>query len=102
VELALDDVQARALPSGLTVKVTFTRSEPALSVPLLALVDGDGDHAAVFVLKDGHAQRSKVRIDYLEGERAALLEGPPVDTRVVTAGAGDLRDGARVRVVSEE
>lgn len=102
VELALNDPRARALPSGLTVKVTFMRSEPALSVPLLSLVDGDGDSAAVFVLEGDHALRRKVRVDYLEGERAALLEGPPAGTRVVAAGAGDLRDGALVRVVSEE
>jgi len=102
VELALDDVAARALPSGLSVKVTFARSEPALSVPLMALVDGDGEHAAVFVLKDGHALRSKVRVDYLEGERAALLQGPAAGTMVVAAGAGELRDGALVRVVGEQ
>lgn len=102
VELALDDPRAATLPSGLTAKVSFSRSEPALSVPLTALVDGDGQEAALFVVEQGRAQRRKVRVAFLEGERAALQEGPPAGALVVSAGASELRDGASVRVVGEE
>lgn len=98
VELAL--AEADALPSGLTAKVSFLRSDPdALSVPLTALVDGDGERASLFTLEGERAKRIPVRVDYLTGERATLREGPAEHTQVISAGAADVRDGAHVRVV---
>jgi RND family efflux transporter MFP subunit len=103
VELALLDGRAAlALPSGLTAKVAFVRDESALSVPLTALVDGDREQAAVFTLEDGVARRSAVQIDAIEGDRVTLRAGLREDTLVVSTGAAELRDGARVRVVGEE
>jgi hypothetical protein len=34
--------------------------------------------------------RHRIAIDYIEGDNAVLLEGPAVDTEVVTAGAAEL------------
>lgn len=100
VELAL--AQARGLPSGLTAKVAFERAEPALSVPLAALVDGEGERAALFVVAAERAKRVPVRVLGIEGERALLAGGVDERTKVVATGAAELRDGARVRVTGEE
>jgi RND family efflux transporter MFP subunit len=103
VELALLDMRAAlALPSGLTAKVSFVRDESALSLPLTALVEGDREHAAVFRLEQGKARRTPVRIDGIEGDRVMLAGGIDEAVQVVSTGAAELRDGARVRVVGEE
>jgi RND family efflux transporter MFP subunit len=101
-EIELSLAQTRALPSGLTAKVAFERAEPALSVPLTALVDGDGERAALFVVAEGRARRVPVRVLGIEGERALLGAGVAEYTQVVATGAAELRDGARVRVTGEE
>jgi membrane fusion protein, multidrug efflux system len=100
VELTLPS--ARALPSGLTAKVAFERAEPALSVPLTALVDGDGERAALFVVAGERAKRVPVRVLGIEGERALLGAGIDERSKVVATGAAELREGARVRVTGEE
>jgi RND family efflux transporter MFP subunit len=100
VEVALDDPRARSLPSGLTAKVEIARTVPAQgAVPLAAVVDGDGETGAVFVVAEGVARRVPVRIALLEGDRAILAGGVAGIDRVVTDGAPRLADGARVDVV---
>jgi RND family efflux transporter MFP subunit len=101
IELTLAEARA-ALPSGLTAKVAFERAEPALSLPLSALVDGDGEQAAVFVVAAGRATRVPVRVLGIEGERALLGPGLDEHARVAATGAAELREGARVRITGEE
>ncbi|HET8539145.1 MAG TPA: efflux RND transporter periplasmic adaptor subunit [Anaeromyxobacter sp.] len=99
VEVALDDPRARALPSGLTAKVEIARSVPAQgAVPLAAVVDGDGEEGAVFVVDGGVARRVPVRIALLAGDRAVLAGGIAGIEAVVADGAPRLADGARVEV----
>jgi RND family efflux transporter MFP subunit len=100
VEVALDEARARSLPSGLTAKVEIARTVPAQgAVPLAAVVDGDGEAGAVFVVAQGVARRVPVRIALLEGERAILAAGAAGIDRVVTDGAPRLADGTRVEIV---
>jgi multidrug efflux system membrane fusion protein len=100
VELAVDDPRARGFPSGLTAKVSFERVEhPKASIPLTALVGGDGDRSSVFVLAGDRAKRAEVRIAFIAGERVALAEGLDDETTVVSAGIDELTDGSLVRVV---
>jgi RND family efflux transporter MFP subunit len=100
IEVALDDPRARSLPSGLTAKVEISRTVPAQgAVPLAAVVDGDGETGAVFVVAQGVARRLPVRIALLEGDRAILAGGVAGIDRVVTDGAPRLADGSRVDVV---
>jgi RND family efflux transporter MFP subunit len=100
VELAVDDAKAEALPAGLTAKVTLERLEhPKATIPLTALVGGEGDRASVFVLQGDRVMRAPVRIAFLAGERVALAEGLDGVDRVVSAGTSELTDGMQVRVV---
>jgi membrane fusion protein, multidrug efflux system len=69
-------------------------------VPVEALVEGDGDRAAVFALgADGHAKRVEVRVAFVQAGRAAIRDGLAGVTRVVVDGAAYLNDGSTVRVV---
>ncbi len=101
------EVRAAALPAGtptgLSAKVEIARLErPASLVPVGALVDGDGDRAAVYVAIDGRAKRVPVGVAFLSGDRAALRE--PLDgfASVVERGAPLLVDARAVRVVLRE
>lgn len=100
VELALEAPPGAALLSGLTAKVEIARTVPAEgSVPLAAVVDGEGAAGSVFVVADGVAHRVPVRIALLQGDRAVLASGIAGVGRVVADGAPRLADGARVQVV---
>jgi RND family efflux transporter MFP subunit len=101
VELSVPD-PGGALPSGLTAKVAFARAASGLSVPLSALVDGDGEDAFVYVLQGERAHRKPVHVASIEGERALLSQGLVEGEQLVATGAADLREGARVRVLGEE
>jgi multidrug efflux system membrane fusion protein len=98
VELTLDD-GASQLPSGLTAKVEIARTaQPAASVPQSALVDGEGERAAVYVLDGSRARRVAVALGFLDGERA-FVSGLDRASAVVDQGAAQLADGALVQVV---
>jgi multidrug efflux system membrane fusion protein len=98
VELTLDEAPA-GLPAGLTAKVEIARVEAAASVPLSALVDGEGRSAAVFVLDGKHARRVPVALSFLAGDRAVLASGLEHAEAVIDQGAAQLADGALVQVV---
>jgi RND family efflux transporter MFP subunit len=99
VEVALEAPGGTALLAGLTAKVEIGRTVPAEgTVPLAAVVDGDGEAGSVFVVSDGVARRKPVRIALLDGDRAVLAAGIAGVDRVVTDGALRLADGARVQV----
>lgn len=101
VEIRLDPVRApRTLLAGLTAKVEIERTlVPAVSVPLSALLEGDGPSGAVFVLDGERARRVPVRIAFLQGGRAVLADGLDGVERVVAEGAAGLAEGTRVRLV---
>lgn len=99
VELRLGEPDAAQLPSGLTAKVEFDRREPAGAlVPVGALVDGDGDSAAVFVVEGDRAKRVPVRVGRLWSDRASIVSGLAQATAVVELGAAQLEDGSSVQV----
>lgn len=104
VELALELPPGEPPPiSGLAAKVLIEPSDAPERevVPLDALVEADGDRAALFVLDPagGTVHRREVRVArLLHDGRVALLEGPGAGARVVTDGAAWLRDGEHVIV----
>ena len=103
---------ANELPSGLVAHVTLRsasmvrRGDARVLVPLDALVDADGDSAAVFVLSpDGKSvARRTVRLtDVAEALRTALVPivaGLDGTETVIVAGMSRLIDGTKVTVVN--
>ncbi|MBS2019689.1 MAG: efflux RND transporter periplasmic adaptor subunit [Deltaproteobacteria bacterium] len=100
IEVRLDGAP-RDLLSGLSAKVAIAHDEAAAAVvPLGSLVDGKGDDAAVFVVKEGRAGKVPVKVAFLFGDRAALASSPLTPgARIVLAGAGQISEGSLVRVV---
>jgi RND family efflux transporter MFP subunit len=68
--------------------------------PAEALLEAEGERAFVYRLSaDGRTvRRTAVRFGGFDGDHA-LIAGLPSGTRVVTAGAGFVRDGQRVQVI---
>jgi RND family efflux transporter MFP subunit len=87
--------------SGLVARVEFDRAEPAQAVvPLAALVDGEGKHAAVFTIENGYAKRRAVEVGSLADGVAGLSTELPANQPVVIRGTADLVDGVEVKVNS--
>jgi RND family efflux transporter MFP subunit len=111
LEIALGG-DAAALPSGLVGTVTMwprnaTRSAAtSVAVPTDALVDADGDSAAVFVLAADAktVRRVPVHLGDLAGTLARgvvqVRDGLTGSERVVVSGTTRLTAGTRVRVVT--
>lgn len=101
VEIRLDpSATPEDLLSGLSAKVEIDRSvAAAASVPLAAVVEGEGDRGAVYVVERDRARRVPVRIAFLQGDSAVLSAGLAGGERVVTDGATRLSDGAAVAPV---
>jgi len=102
------EVEAPSRPnmrSGLTAKARFGPlpggTGPAapvavLSVPAEAILEAQGDQAFVFRLQGDRVRRVAVRFHGFDGDFARVSGLAPTD-RVVTAGAGFVSDGERVR-----
>jgi RND family efflux transporter MFP subunit len=100
VEVTLRD--AGALASGLvgTVEIRSSRGAPAMLVPIEAILEADGSDATVFALsRDGRrAERRRVTVAFIEGDRVAVAGGLEGVAAVLTHGAAYLDEGALVRV----
>jgi membrane fusion protein, multidrug efflux system len=69
------------------------------SVPIEALLEADGDRAALFALDtENRVKRLDVNVAFVRGQRAAVRRGLEGVSRVVTDGAAYLSDGSAVRV----
>ena len=103
IEVQFDSPPPR-LVSGLVTRVTLepTTDTPALTyIPVSALVEGDGDHASVFVVDDGKAQRREVRVAFITADRIALESGLATGEAVITDGALFLENGERIEIVHD-
>jgi membrane fusion protein, multidrug efflux system len=100
----LFDAPPPRLVSGLVARLRLTPNSeaPGLTyIPMAALVEGDGDRASVFVVKDGTAQRRNVRVAFITADGIALESGLAAGENVVTDGALFLENGESVEVLRE-
>lgn len=79
--------------------IVYDEREAALTVPREALAESAGE-SAVFVVKDGKAERRVLRLGYVNGEYAEVLEGLAPGEPVVTQGRIAVRDGVPVEVLN--
>jgi hypothetical protein len=75
----------------------------SLAIPAIALLEGRGDQAAVFVIDAaGTARRTSVRIAGFLDDLVLIASGLKQGDRVVTSGAPYLRNGQAVTIVSDK
>jgi hypothetical protein len=106
IEVEVSIAAEPALRSGMIAKVVLAprpgpvrASDGLQRVPAEALLEVSDDHAAVYRYDaEGHARRTPVRFAGFDGD-AALVSGLSPDASVITAGAGFIADGQKVRVI---
>jgi membrane fusion protein, multidrug efflux system len=102
VELRIDPKGAKLL-SGMSAKVEIepAAKEQVYLVPIEALIEGDGDRGQVYAVDDssGLAKRREVLLAFIEGDMVAVKDGLEGVSSVVTDGATNLEDAARIRII---
>jgi RND family efflux transporter MFP subunit len=89
---------------GMTATVAFAipLAEPVITLPLQALVvDGGATHAWRFDAGSGTVRRARVDVGNVAGNEVVVAAGLQPGDVVVTAGAHQLKDGQKVRLLSE-
>lgn len=81
------------------LEIVYDQRQDALTLPRSALLEGEGE-PAVFVVRDGKAQRTPVQLGYVNGTYAEVRGGVAEGDQVVTVGKVTLRDGVSVDVVN--
>jgi RND family efflux transporter MFP subunit len=92
---------ARTLASGLVGRVSLApgNGEDTLPhAPIGAVLEGDGDRAAVFIAEGDVARRREIRIAFIAADSVAVREGLAVGERLITDGAPYLDDGDRIAI----
>ena len=81
------------------ISVVFDQRDDVLTVPRVALLEGDGE-TAVYKVVGGKAVRTLVQVGYLSGDVAEIRSGLETGDQVVTTGKVALRDGAAIEIVA--
>ena len=100
VEVAIAGDAIAGLRPGYTVRATLRLDERqgVLVVPTRAVVGAAGAHS-VYVVRDGRAERRRVRVGADLDGRTEVIEGVAFGDSVITTGNALLRDGAQVKIV---
>jgi len=103
VKVTLDVPPDDQLRPGMfaTIRIVTDRRPDALVIPKKALVL-ETDEDDLFVVREGKAQRVRVELGYVDGERVEVRGGLRLGDQVVTVGHEGLKEGADVRVVGAE
>ena len=103
VRIALDQKDPRIIPQ-MGVRVSFLEKKdanrkplPGVLVPKSAIVQRDGKDV-VFVVKDGHAERTGVTTGADFSDMKQVTQGLNAGAEVVTTPSADLKDGEKVQV----
>ena len=100
VEVAISGAQDAGLKPGYSVRVTLTLDQRAnaLVIPTRAIVGAAGSQA-VFMIREGRAERRRVRVGSDLDGKTEVFEGLAAGDTIITTGGALLRDGASVRIV---
>ncbi|MGE5160409.1 MAG: efflux RND transporter periplasmic adaptor subunit [Betaproteobacteria bacterium] len=99
----LDPPAAVALGMTATVSFALPLPQPVITVPLQALlVEAGATHAWRYDAATGTVRRTRVRVGNVAGNEVVVAEGLQAGDVVVTAGAHQLKEGQKVKLLSEE
>lgn len=99
VTIEVPDPSARLKPGMFgRFNIVWDARRGSLLVPRVAVVDADADQA-VFVIREGVAERRPIETGYARGDRIEVVDGLSGEEDIVVVGQGGLKDGARVEIV---
>jgi membrane fusion protein, multidrug efflux system len=99
-ELKLN-TQGRKMATGLFGNAQITPSilQKHTSIPIEAVVEGNGDDAFVYVVADGKARKMPIKLVGIDNTKAFVGTGLAGITQVITDGSAYLVEGSKVKVV---
>jgi membrane fusion protein, multidrug efflux system len=99
-ELKLN-TQGKKMATGLFGNAQITPSviQKHTSIPIEAVVEGNGDDAFVYVVADGKAHKLPIKLVGIDNTRAFVGTGLAGITQVITDGSAYLVEGSKVKVV---
>lgn len=99
-ELKLN-IQGKKIATGLFGNAQIMPSivKKYISIPIDAIVEGNGDEAFVYVVADGKARKMPILLVGIDNTKAFIGSGLAGITQVITDGSAYLVEGNRVRVV---
>lgn len=80
------------------IDIAYDRRANALVIPRPAILEDDAQ-PAVFAVRGGKADRVPLKLGYIDGEWAEVVDGLKEGEQVVVAGKAALRDGSTVKVI---
>lgn len=83
------------------LSINYDQRADALVVPRTALLE-DGGEPAVYVVRDGKAMRTRLKLGYDDAGWIEVREGLQPGEEVVVAGKAALREGSAVQVIGKE
>lgn len=83
------------------LSINYDQRADALVVPRNALLE-DGGQPAVYVVRDGKAQRTALKLGYDDAGWIEVREGLKPGDEVVIAGKAALREGSAVQVIGKD
>ena len=100
VKVTLDVPSDELLRPGMfaTIRIVTDRRQDVLVISKKALLL-ETDEDDVFVVREGKAERVRVSLGYVDGDRVEVLSGLSDGDQVVTVGHQGLKENAEVRVV---
>ena len=83
------------------ININYDQRADALVVPRSALLE-DGSEQAAYVVRDGKAMRTPLKLGYDDAGWVEVREGLKAGDEVVIAGKAALREGSAVQVIGKE
>ena len=103
IELTIIESNNRLLPGMFGKAIIFPGEQSKkLSIPVEALIDPDKKEGYVFILEEQSARRKRVTLGPIIGEEVIINSGLSGGQIVITEGSLYVRDGSRVKVISDE
>jgi RND family efflux transporter MFP subunit len=99
-ELKLN-TQGKKMATGLFGNAQITPSviQKHTSIPIEAIVEGNGDEASVYVIENGKARKLPVQLAGVDNVSAFITSGLAGISQVITDGSAYLVEGSKVKVV---
>jgi multidrug efflux system membrane fusion protein len=94
------DPAGKRFATGLFGKVELVSSQSRqyASIPVEAVIEGNGNKGFVFVNENGKAKRLPITIGYLDGEKVLVSQGLENVKAVITSGSAFLTDSSSLEI----
>lgn len=95
------DTQGKKFTYGMfaTLKIDGLKNGSYLSVPLDAIIEGNGANAFVFVPNGDKAQKVPVRVAFIRNDKAMISSGLQLGAKIITDGSAYLTEESIIKIM---